>query len=150
MVLVESLNVNLPRSSAAIGIALSPPSRSLKLQLIDHYFSCDSDPTISEEDMLRDFMEPKDEIEAKFKAKGRAQSDILRCRWMDWDIVKVHTEAFLTRVIMREFERHHLTWQDGSVVCESVVQSFVRSVSESSASEPMNWALKLTEMTRMN
>lgn len=84
MILLESLNVNLPRASPAIGIALSPPSPSLKLEFVHVYFRRDF--RLAQFCLIGNEVPPHEK--EGWEEHTRAQAYLLQWRWMTWDVVR--------------------------------------------------------------
>ncbi|KAL8847329.1 MAG: hypothetical protein Q9221_007612 [Calogaya cf. arnoldii] len=115
MIFILSLfNLSLPRASRHIGAALN------KIALVTLAFSGNPSHRLG-------FAGDQSTREARVR---ELQSDILSCRWMTWDFIKVYFEAFITKSILSEFgmRASKLRWYDGKPARTAAVQSYVHDV----------------------
>ena len=116
-----SLNLSLPRASIPLGDALS--SNTTKLNILFKAFSSTNSRTLEHRHELN-YILPSD---AKYKI-SKFQADILQCRWMTWDFLKIYMETFITKTIVRELRDQRILWQDLKPVEDSAVQAYVHGV----------------------
>ncbi|KAL8923694.1 MAG: hypothetical protein Q9208_004446 [Pyrenodesmia sp. 3 TL-2023] len=125
MIFFESLNLSLPKASPRLGNALSSPK--IKIKLVSTAFSSNTYWRINHYDQISSKLWTGHPRSTDI-AMGKLQSDILSCRWANWDFMKSYYEDFLTKTIVQEFREQGLKWANGEPVAESLVRSYVHDI----------------------
>ncbi|KAL8849217.1 MAG: hypothetical protein Q9221_005795 [Calogaya cf. arnoldii] len=125
MIFFESLNLGFPKASPRLGAALA--SFNTKIKLVTKVFSSNSAFNIAHYGELSRQLWTGDPSTTE-DAIGQLQSDILSCRWMTWEFLKAYFEAFITKIILCEFDQQNLKWEEGQVACDFLVREYVHGI----------------------
>lgn len=103
IIFLESLNINLPRSSPLLGSALS--SFHVKSKLFFKAFASVGDVDLVHENLFTSY---------RISEFAQFQSSILECKWMTLDFLKQYKPVYFEWILLFAFKRYQLTWIDGT------------------------------------